>query len=531
MFLTLEIYASLLAWNILKIDQEFGNAFDQPRSDPNKLAAHQDDETMLLNPFRHLHNWYLVNPKSSTATKRLALPKHWKFTGKTYKDAVLYGWLKPSSKNGVKPVLCRILELGDVTFDRTKYFRGIWILRKETYKPIYWLHEPDPVRVDGMPSQHDLNWSIRQLTAVMSNFLDFCFRYEDLPRSTAYGSYTVTQLHDHLQGTCFDLGLLAGCQTSVAKHLNGWCGLDTRSSPFLKSLLKFKSGKIAFSDLLAKLEEAEERSQIYPWGQPLPGFETSPSTCHYSRDPVPKQRRGLFDDSTTSDSDASNSTRPEYLSASLNHIQKKHDKQKLWNGKKYKKQRERRGSSILEENTGQHMPSSGKTSSMLTKEKGLIPVQKDEAKSEDNKDSPDISIPRKRRKAEQCSDARDLIKNIPPESNLPAWGGGGIMRPPAASVSSWGSTSTKLVTKTATKKKASHQSLPAASGSWGTASKLPELQKQANSSWGSASTKLLVTETAAKKKVSDQSLPAASGSWRTASNLPEGVRMKDERRR
>jgi hypothetical protein len=134
------------------------------------------------------------NDTGSSISRKLelALPKNGKFLGKAYKGMVVVGLLVPANKYSVvdggdnlkhqqQPIWVQLTHdtIQSMAFDRSRQYRGHWILRKEKKRrgttnnnrsPIYWLQQP---------AHPELHLDTRIVTAVLGNLLDFCFN-EDL---------------------------------------------------------------------------------------------------------------------------------------------------------------------------------------------------------------------------------------------------------------------------------------------------------------------------------------------------------------
>ena len=175
-----------------------------------------------------------------------------------------------------------------MTFDRSRAYRGNWILPRETtssgLRPLYWLHQPDPHPApDGGPSQQDTSWATRSQVALLSNMLDFCFQNDETTDDRAL--YSVLDLHNHLSKALgfapFDILLLAEHKDLVWPHLLGWCGLE-ETSRFIQNLKEMKPTvnvkRMTRKERISRLEYMENLSKQYSWGEPWEGDQQAEST-------------------------------------------------------------------------------------------------------------------------------------------------------------------------------------------------------------------------------------------------------------
>ncbi|GKY99421.1 hypothetical protein MPSEU_000896800 [Mayamaea pseudoterrestris] len=238
--------------------EQFGDAYDLEQHNQTESDQFFDVD----NPYRAIRQWHFSDAKGNVQQ----IPPFDHMQQAIKPDTVLRGWLQPSNINDknkkVKPIYVAITlsprspmdGAFGIAFDRTKLFRGFWVMRPSD-EPIYWLQEPDLsvyTEVEMLP--------YRAFIAVTSNIFDFLNSHRTAAKQTV--TQILSEHHD-----AFSVALLRNFTAYCVKNLNGSLPGLTPGCPFFKSVCKLKPKNLDADYLLKLTLEAEGRSQQYPWGQ------------------------------------------------------------------------------------------------------------------------------------------------------------------------------------------------------------------------------------------------------------------------
>ena len=224
-----------------------------------------DPKTCDREPFFCLKAWYLCH---RTTGQPMPLPdvSDMRVTA----DTTLRGWVHPASESLLQPVFVEITNLSSIVIDRTREYRGYWMMRHgnddadNDNLPLYWLHEPS---TEHYKPQELAEY--RGGLAILSNLLDFVFDRDD---GAYYCKSTPNQVLARLPGS-FDSELLDAFRGFIVQYLWNAIPQLTKSCAFIKSLSSnHKSPKkavLSANKRLVLMEQAETRSNQLPWGQPL----------------------------------------------------------------------------------------------------------------------------------------------------------------------------------------------------------------------------------------------------------------------
>lgn len=264
---------------VLQIDDQFENAYDQPKPVDAGYVDESDPK-----PHRYLKYWFFYNIKNSN--KRLPLPAN---KQNLPKDHVLAGWLQPPPPPGTvsgksenpEPVFVVFDNAKTFAIDRTPSLRGYWVCTEQNQeeKAWYWLQEPcDVKQLPDNKSQADVHFDARMVLAAVSLLCDQVFTLEN---ALDYVGKPVEEVlwekplvptiripRDDVFKT--EKRLLAKYKGAIAMHLYGHREELTSKCTFMKTLSKLKVEPV---QLLAKekwVGAAEMRAGRYSWGGPRP---------------------------------------------------------------------------------------------------------------------------------------------------------------------------------------------------------------------------------------------------------------------
>ncbi|GKY90508.1 hypothetical protein MPSEU_000024500 [Mayamaea pseudoterrestris] len=240
-----------------KIQEQFDRAYD--------WEQHLENTNDVANPYRVLQYWFLtdlgvVKEEFPSLENRNAV-----LTPGTY----LCGWLQPPPRSEKAPVFCKVRLVpkhGDkeslacsFVFDRSKEFRGFWIMRhnQPSLVPIYRLLEPDMRKYDA-----SVVLPFRGLIATASNVLAIQDAHPEAAEMTM--QKLVAAFPNDINETMLRL-----YAKQCAKILEGAYTLSYKCT-LLYSLRSIKcSVELTPQELLSYTEEAEKLAKQYPWGESL----------------------------------------------------------------------------------------------------------------------------------------------------------------------------------------------------------------------------------------------------------------------
>lgn len=325
----------------IQITATFGDAYDHPQIHD----GYKDDDDYCEQPFRFVKNWSLW---SASGLNPHVLPTDAKnggtFTGKKYANAYLEGLVVPPEENSHYDAIKIRLALTEansyVSVDRSKRYRGFWIIITSSNSGgsgggnCYWLHEPDEsIHPGAQKSQADVHFDHIAWLAVLSNLMDAVFT---LNGGSAWANESVTDVYERLQTTTtttaaahnnsssnndnnkqqqhppppFDKDLLIQYKDKIYPHLLHSQLYLTEKCKFLQSLKSIKPPpkkaacnrqKKTHAQIQESTNAALQRSQQYPWGEPI-SISSSPIRPAAVPEIMQQQQQGDDDGSSTSDS-------------------------------------------------------------------------------------------------------------------------------------------------------------------------------------------------------------------------------------